>query len=109
MAISNAPQSGEQPPAGATPPNDTRARKRQAIGLEAQRPTARPTVQRPPEARTTISSWWLVVFLLLLIGSVGLILTGQFMQQGPTALPLPTCAAGLRRATMQANSLRMRW
>jgi len=87
MAISNAPQSGEQPPAGATPPNDTRARKRQAIGLEAQRPTARPTVQRPPEARTTISSWWLVVFLLLLIGSVGLILTGQFMQQGPTALP----------------------
>lgn len=81
MTISNAPQSGEQPPAGSTPTDDVRARKREAIGLAPQRPTARPVVQRPPEARTTFSSWWLVFFLLVLIGSVGLIMFGQYVQQ----------------------------
>ena len=88
MAISNAPQSGDPPAAGKTATDDVRARKREAIGLEPQRPTARPTVQRPPEARTTFSNWWLVVFLLLLVCSIGLILTGQFMQQGVAASPL---------------------
>ena len=87
MAISNAPQSGDQPVVGKTPTDDVRARKRAAIGLEPQRPTARPIVQRPPEARTTFSNWWLVVFLLLLVCSIGLILAGQFMQQGVAASP----------------------
>jgi hypothetical protein len=87
MAISNAPQSGDPPAAGKPAADDVRARKREAIGLEPQRPTARPTVQRPPEARTTFSNWWLVVFLLLLVCSIGLILTGQFMQQGVAASP----------------------
>lgn len=87
MAISNAPQSGEQPVVGKTPTDDVRARKRAAIGLEPQRPTAQPIVQRPPEARTTFSNWWLVAFLLLLVCSIGLILAGQFMQQGVAASP----------------------
>ena len=90
MAISNAPQSGDQPAVGKTPTDDVRARKRAAIGLEPQRPTARPTVQRPPEARTTFSNWWLVAFLLLLVCSISLILAGQFMQQGVAASPFAT-------------------
>lgn len=88
MAVSNAPQSGDPPAAGQTPTDEVRARKRTAIGLEPQRPTAQPTVQRPPDARMTFSNWWLVFFLLLLVGSIGLILTGQYLQQGASA-PFP--------------------
>ena len=40
MAISNAPQSGDQPAVGKTPTDDVRARKRAAIGLEPQRPVS---------------------------------------------------------------------
>lgn len=89
MAISNAPQSGDQPTTGKNATDDTRARKREAIGLAPQRPTAQQTVQRPPEARTVYSNWWLVFFLLLLLGGVGLILAGQYLQQGTPAMTLP--------------------
>ena len=96
MTISNAPESGEQPTAGSTPTDDVRARKREAIGLAPQLPTARSVVQRPPEARTTFSNWWLVFFLMLLIVSIALIMLGQILERGGS---IPSPLAALRNWT----------
>jgi hypothetical protein len=44
---------------------DERARKRQAIGLSARRPTARETIQLPPEQQSAGPSTWTAVLLLV--------------------------------------------
>jgi hypothetical protein len=44
---------------------DERARKRQAIGLSARRPTAREAVHLPPEEHAVESSMWTAVLLLV--------------------------------------------
>ncbi|MBI1293642.1 hypothetical protein GC175_01625 [bacterium] len=50
-------------------PEEERARKREAIGLNPRRSTAQREIQLPPEERTTGNPGWLLVFLLLLVGA----------------------------------------
>ena len=51
-------------------PEEERARKRQAIGLHARRPTARGEIRRPPEEETSSRFSWLPVLALVIIGLV---------------------------------------
>ncbi|MEZ4634578.1 MAG: hypothetical protein R2873_07260 [Caldilineaceae bacterium] len=50
-------------------PEEERARKREAIGLDARRPTARNEVQRPPESGRKRNLGWWAVFLMLVVGA----------------------------------------
>ena len=60
------------------------ARKREAIGLNAHRPTAPTTVQRPPDAGPKAATWWLVFFLVILIASISLIVAARAMDPTTT-------------------------
>lgn len=52
-------------------PEEERARKREAIGLNSRRPTARRAVQLPPEEQKQPGNpGWLMVVLLLLVGAM---------------------------------------
>lgn len=52
-------------------PEEERARKREAIGLNPRRPTARREVQLPPEEqKQPDNSGWLIVVLLLIVGAM---------------------------------------
>lgn len=50
-------------------PEEERARKREAIGLNSRRPTARSEIQLPPEESAKGNPGWLMVFLLLALGA----------------------------------------
>ncbi len=66
---------------------EERARKRQAIGLAPRRPTARPTVQRPPRGFwASLQRWFAPLLLLALLVATGLLIVAQ-ATGAPTAWP----------------------
>jgi len=67
------------------PPNqDERARKRLAIGLAAQRPTAKAAPQRPPDEPTSSMQRWWPVFLLTAVAVATLLLLAAKVVNSPT-------------------------
>lgn len=82
MASINAQQGNS--PSSTTADADPPINKRQTIGLSARRPTAPDTVQRPPDARSGFSAWWLVFWLSLLIVASGLLIVARSLQPNTT-------------------------
>jgi len=75
---------GSQPIANNINPDpDQRARKRVAIGLAAQRPTAQPAPQRPPDQSSASVGWW-PVLLLIAVALATLLLIAAKLLQSPT-------------------------
>ncbi len=73
------------PPGQRAIDEDESERKRVAIGLSARRPTAPPTVHRPPRDLVTLAQRWLVTFLLLcLLISTALLLYAK-LTDAPTS------------------------
>lgn len=63
---------------------DTQASKRTSIGLSAHRPTAPSTVQRPPNAGLTLSAWWLVFLLSLLMLAISILIVARVIAPAQT-------------------------
>ncbi len=67
--------------------DETRARKRVAIGLAPQRPTAKAIPQRPPaEPGFAFWRWWPVFLLIAVAGATGLLIAAK-MVNSPTQWP----------------------
>ena len=81
---------------------DESKRKRVAIGLSARRPTAPPTVHRPPRDLVTLAQRWLVTFLLLsLLLSTALLVYAK-LTDAPTSW---SSVQAFWRATLQGSQL----
>lgn len=63
-------------------------RKRTAIGLSPRRPTARPTVQRPPRDLFSTTQGWLLTLLLCSLLVSTALLTAARLNNAPTAWPI---------------------
>ena len=77
---------------------EERVRKRLAIGLAPRRPTARPTVQRPPRDLFSKAQQWLLTFLLFcLLIATGLLVTAKLSEAPTTWLDLQSYGQALLR------------
>jgi len=75
------PQPDVSAPVSSRPTEDkASAHKRLSIGLSARRPTAPASVLRPPNARLRLSTWWLVVCLILLLLAVTTLVGASLLQ-----------------------------
>lgn len=63
---------------------EAQASKRTSIGLSAHRPTAPSTVQRPPNAGLTLSAWWLVFLLIMLMLAIGILIVARVVAPAQT-------------------------
>jgi len=63
---------------------DAQASKRTSIGLSAHRPTAPSSVQRPPNAGLTLSAWWLVFLLIMLMLAISILLVARVIAPATT-------------------------
>jgi hypothetical protein len=66
---------------------DERARKRAAIGLAPQRPTAKASLFRPPQASESRGYFWLVTLWVVSVMVATLLLVGARLIGSPTAWP----------------------
>jgi hypothetical protein len=75
------PQPDVSAPVRSGPTGDkASAHKRLSIGLSARRPTAPASVLRPPNARVSLSTWWPVVCLVLLLLAVTTLVGASLLQ-----------------------------
>ncbi len=75
------PQPDVSAPVSSGPTGDkASAHKRLSIGLSARRPTAPASVLRPPNASVSLSTWWLVVCLILLLLAVTTLVGASLLQ-----------------------------
>jgi len=63
---------------------EAQASKRTSIGLSAHRPTAPSKVQRPPSAGLTLSAWWLVFLLIMLMLAIGILIVARVIAPAQT-------------------------
>jgi hypothetical protein len=85
MASINAQPTGAPQSTGAAPSEaDNPVNKRTAIGLSSRRSTAPESVQRPPSAGVSMSAWWLVFGMIVLLIAVMLLIAARSLQPDAT-------------------------